>query len=310
MPRPVDYPGLLDRQMQGGKLVPVVGTVQVDSGIITLDGGEVILDGGETAVRFIDEDGVEYGIRESENRPLVVNVTHGEVIAEGNLVGHEPVRRFGHNADVAAAWETVYNVSNLRTYLVAGERLQITSSAAADDGAPLGNGARTVRIDGLDNNYVAIDETVVMNGVANVLTDAAFFRISCLTVTTAGVTGYNEGTITASNNADTIVLEQIEIQKNASLCACYTVPAGYILYITQVMATEASNKGSQLGFWARMFGGLWTMKRTVVLLDSGLVLPMTIPMKLPQKTDIEIRAKGVLAGANVTAGFEGWIEVA
>lgn len=301
MPRPIDYPGLLDRQVRSGHIVSVVGTVQVDSGIITLDGGE-------TAVRFIDEAGVEYGIRQSENRPIVVNVTHGEVIAEGNLAGHEPVRQFGHNDNVAVSWETVYGPSDLKTWLTAGERLQIASSDAADDGAPLGTGAHTVRIDGLDDNYAVIDETVIMNGGVNVLTDASFFRISCLTVTTAGTTGYNEGVITASNNADTIILEQIEIQKNASLCACYTVPAGYTLYITQAMATEASTKGSQLGFWARVFGGLWTMKRTVVLLDSGLVLPMTIPMKLPQKTDIEIRAKGVIAGANVTAGFEGWIE--
>ena len=308
MPRPIDYPGLLDRQVQGGKIIPVVGTVQVDSGVITLDGGTVALDGGETAVRFIDEDGVEYGIKEIDGKPRVSSMPYLYDIAEGNLVGHEAVRRFGHNDNVAAAWETVYNVSDLKTYLAAGERLQITSSDAADDGAPLGNGARTVTITGLDDNYTAISETVVMNGVANVLTDASFFRILCLTVTTAGATGYNEGVITASNNADAIVLEQIEIQKNASLCACYTVPAGYTLYVTQAMATEASTKGSQLGLWVRAFGGLWTMRRTVALLDSGIVLPMTVPMKLPEKTDLEIRAKAILAGANVTAGFEGWIE--
>ena len=303
MPRPMNYPELLDRQIQGGKLLPVVGTVQIDSGDVTLDGGEA-------AVRFIDEAGASYGIKQSVNRPLIVNVTHGEVIAEGNLAGHEAVRQFGHNANVGVTWETVFNPSILRTYLTAAERLQVTSDDADDDGAPAGNGARTVLITGLDINYLPMNETVTMNGVANVLTDESFFRVYDAMVVTAGDTGHNEGTITISNNADTVVLCQIEEMKNISNNACYTVPAGHTLYITQAMATEASTKGSQFGFWVRLSGGLWMMRRTAVLLDSSIVLPMTIPMKLPEMTDIEVRAKAILAGANVTAGFEGWIESA
>jgi len=295
----IDFVNLLNRSVRSGHLDPVI----VADGEITLKSNSV------SAVRFIDESGDIYGPKQIDGKLRTSSMPYLYDIAEGNVPDHSAVRRFGHNANVAVAWETVYNVSNLKTYLTAGERLKITSSSAADDGSPLGNGARTVTITGLDDNYAIISETVVMNGVANVLTDAFFLRISCLTVTTAGATGYNEGTITASDNADAIILEQIEIQKNTSLCACYTVPAGYTFYVTQAMVTEASSKGSQLGFWVRMFGVLWTMQRTVVLLDSGSVLPMTIPMKLPSKTDIEIRAKAVLAGANVTAGFEGWIEV-
>ena len=134
-------------------------------------------------------------------------------------------------------------------------------------------------IAGLDSSYDALTETVTMNGTTNVLTDASFLRVRTLTVATAGDTGYNEGSITASNNADSVVLDQIDPQENESHAACYTVPNGYTLYVTQAMATEASNKGSEFGFWVRVLNGLWTQKRAIVLLDSSIVLPMTLPMK-------------------------------
>lgn len=258
--------------------------------------------------RLVDENGVPYGVKQIDGKPRISSMPYLYDIAEGNVADHTAIRIFGYNPLVAAVWETVHQASTLRTYLAAAERLQVTSTDADDDGAPVGNGARTLTINGLDANYDVLTETVTMNGVANVLTTASFLRVQNIVVATAGSTGYNEGAITVSNNADTIVLEQMAVQGNSSLSAAYTVPNGYTAYIAQAMATEASTKGSNFGFWIRVFGGLWTQKRGVVLLDSSIVLPMRIPMKLPQKTDIEIRANGILAAAIVTAGFEGWIE--
>ena len=92
------------------------------------------------------------------------------------------------------------------------------------------------------------------------------------------------------------------------MAAAYTVPAGYMAYIVQALATESSSKGCEFGFWVRPFGGLWAQQRGIVLLDSGIVVPNWIPMVLPEKTDVEIRARALLAGAVVTAAFDGWIE--
>jgi len=293
-------------------LPAMTGTVSVDS--LPAITGEVSIDQatpGTTnavAVKNIDEDGAVYGIRHSVNRPLMVNVSHGEIIAEGNLAGHSAIRIFGYNPSVGTSWETIHHPSTLRTYLASVERLQVVSTDTDDDGAPVGNGARTITITGLDSNYDVLTEVVTMNGTTNVLTDESFLRINSVAVTTAGSTGYNEGTITISNNADNIVLEQIDPQRNASMAAAYTVPNCCTAYIVQAVATEGSSKGSEFGFWIRTFGGLWTQKRGIVLLDSNIVLPMFIPMKLPAKTDIEIRSKAILAGAIVTGGFEGWIE--
>ena len=258
-------------------------------------------------VKFIDEDGDTYGIRHSVNRPIMVSVGHGEAIAEGSLAGHSSIGKFGHNTDVGTAWETVWHGSNLKTYLSTAERLQIASDDVDDDGAPLDTGARTVLVTGLDDDYAVITETVTMNGTTNVLTDDAFIRPS-LSVVTAGSSGTNEGTITASNNADSTVLSQIEPGEGESHCACYTVPAGYTAYVNMVILSESSTKGSEFGVFVRTFGGLWKMKYGVTLLDSAIPVKRSIPIKLPEKTDIAVRAKGIIAGAYVTAVLMGWME--
>ncbi len=269
----------------------------------------MILNALTRSVQFKDENGVPYGVKQIDGKPRVSSMPYLYDIAEGNVPGHVGFHRFGHNTSVATALETIYHPSDLRTYLTAAERLQIASTDAADDGAPLGTGARTLTVNGLDANYDVLTETVTMNGGANVLTDASFLRVADIVVATAGVTGYNEGIITVSNNADTIVLDQMEIRENKSHCACYTTPNGHTAYIVNAFATESSSKGCELSFWVRPLGGLWTMERGVLLLDSTIVIVFPLPLTIPQKTDLEIRGEAVLAGANVTVGFDGWIEV-
>ena len=259
------------------------------------------------SVYLIDEDYAAYPVKQSGNRPVVINVTHGEAIAEGNLAGHTSLGLFGHNESVGTDWETVHHASALKTWLASAERLQIASDDADDDGSPLGNGARTVTVAGLDDDYAVISEVVVMNGTTNVLTDAAFIRPT-LSVLTAGSSGNNEGTITASNNADDTVLSQIDPLEGESHCACYTVPAGYTAYIDHVVVSELSTKGSLFGVFIRPFGGLWKMKFGIGLIDDAIPVKRSVPIRLPEKADIEMRVKGVLAGAIVTAVFMGWLE--
>ena len=42
--------------------------------------------------------------------------------------------------------------------------------------------------------------------------------------------------------------------------------------------------------------------------SDTFIIPFMLPLRIEPKSDIEIRAKGILAGAFVTGGFEGWYE--
>ena len=296
--RPIDYLALLDRPTVSGKVTSVVGVVFLDPDTES-----------RSAVRFIDDDGDTYGIKQIDGKIRTSSMPYLYDIAEGNVPGHEIVRASGHNETVGTSWETVYDADILKPWLTVAERLQITSTSAADDGAPAGNGARTVTISGLTAALAPMTETVTMNGIANVLTDASFFRVVRMDVATAGVTGYNEGAITASNNADTDVLAQMDAMENRSHGAYYTVPAGHTLYIVNIVASEASTKGSKFAIFAREPGGLWVMIEALgVSLDSPLPYPTEAPLIFPAGTDVEIRCRAILAGAIVAASFYGWQE--
>jgi len=259
-------------------------------------------------VELVDENGDAYGVKQIDNKPRVSAMPYLYDIAEGNVANHETFRGLGYNADVGTSWETVHVAGGIRDYLTVAERLQIVSTDADDDGSPAGNGARTVKVVGLDADWKEYDETITMNGTTNVTTANSFIRVFYLEVVTAGATGANEGTITASNNADTTVLETMTIGENKSHSAVYTIPVGHVGYLVQFTAFEASSKGSRLAGWIRLQGGIWTLEREIVLLDSGVVVPLPVPMQIPEKTDLEWRAEAVLAGAVVTGSFEGWIE--
>ena len=147
-----------------------------------------------------------------------------------------------------------------------------------------------------------------MNGATAVTTTRSYIRMLKAKVVTAGTTGSNEGTISVKDNTDTDTLMCIAPNENESHSAIYSVPAGQTAYLAYWYGSEASSKGSEVTVWIREFEGLWLEKRGVVLLDDNFVIPLDLPIKLAAKSDIEIRAKGILAGAFVTAGFEGWRE--
>jgi len=227
-------------------------------------------------------------------------------IAEGNFADHAPIRRFGYNGTVAAAWETISAVSALHTYLSSAEKLKITSTDNNDANGDAG--ANSIILKGLDANYEVIEETIEMNGQNAVTTTNAFLRPLQSFVETAGSSTTNEGTITIKNNAATTTLLQINPMRGNSMAAIWTVPANTNAYLSFWYGSESSSKGSEIGLFIRPFGKAFRQYRAMTVFDSNFGLPFTLPLKITQKSDIELRAKGVLAGAIVSGGFIGWYE--
>lgn len=236
------------------------------------------------------------------------NIPYGWDIAAGGVANHTPFRRYGHNADCGAALETVWHGSSLYIYLTSGERLYVVSDDVDDTIA--GDGARTVTIKGLDTDYNIIQETIEMDGTTHVLTDASFFRVFKAFVATVGATGYNEGTITIKNNAEDNTLSTIIVQESESHACLWTVPADKKAFITDFDVSESSTKGAEVSLWVRDTGNgyPWRYKRGIYTLDNFILHEFTFPIIVSEKHDIEFRVKAILAGAKVSADFEGWYE--
>jgi len=267
---------------------------------------EGVAGGVSVPVELVDEAGVAYGVKHIENKVRVSSMPYLFDIAEGSVPDHQGIRRFGHNADVGTSFEVVAPVGGLVPYLTAAETLQVVSGDANDDDAD--TGAWTMQINGLDSAYALQSEVVTLNGTSNVETAKAYLRVWQAVVLTAGTTGTNEGIISIKNHAAGATLLAVPVGVSQSHTARITVPAGKTFYLASWYASESSSKGVEVHLFVRNFGAVWRSVRITVLLDSVFYQPSTLPLVITEKSDIEIRAKGILAGANVTAGFDGWWE--
>lgn len=187
-------------------------------------------------------------------------------------------------------------------YFGLAQVVRIYSDSASDTNV-------SVRIDGLDADYVQQTEIVVLNnGVTGVLTTKLFLRINSISLTRAP---NNVGLIHASSSDKTITLAYIGTSANNSTgrsqMTIYTVPAGYTFYLTQ-SNWYVNNTGNNTSFYRS-----WTQSPTG-LVNIVLTFPIVsqynstkvVPRPYAEKTDIQWQ---VSAGNGVSIGgqIEGYL---
>lgn len=226
-------------------------------------------------------------------------------VSRGQIAYHKTNFKFGFNPDVDDSLETVWAQGGLYSYLAAASVLKVSSSSTND--ASAGTGARTVTLDGLDANYDEISEDVTLNGQTAVNTTQEFLRINRMTVNTAGSGGQNAGVIYAGTGTVTSGVPAnkyatIAIGDNQTLMALWTVPKGYTAFLTQIditVATAQNNKYCTAVLVSRPFGGVFQVKDKVVKSESSHNQSYTFPLQFDEKTDLEVRAIGDSASADI-----------
>ncbi len=233
-------------------------------------------------------------------------------VARGQIAWHYNVHKFGFNSDIDNSLETVWAQGGLYSYLAAATQLSVSSSSTDDTSA--GTGARTVTLSGLDANYSEISETVTLNGQTAVTTTNSYLRIFRMVVNSAGSGGENAGVIYAGTGTVTSGVPAnkyatISVGDNQSLMAFWTVPANHTAYLLQTdvtVATTQNNKYCTASLVARPYGEVFQVKDRFVKAESQTTLAYSLPLEFEEKTDIEYRAIGDSAGADIaiSAAFE------
>jgi hypothetical protein len=163
-------------------------------------------------------------------------------IPQGNYAGgpYTSVNKFGRTTNADSADPTdVHDGANATDDVAiwvaptTARTHQIKSSQAADDGDPVGVGARTIRIYGLTSwDTAEVSEDITLNGITNVATVNQYVIIHRMKVLTSGATSINVGNITATADTDTTVTAQINAGNGQTLMAIYGVPSVKTAYIT------------------------------------------------------------------------------
>jgi hypothetical protein len=162
-------------------------------------------------------------------------------IAKGNITGHASVHKFGFNGAVGTTEVDITNFGNI-TWLTSASTLEAISDSANDDSD--GVGARTIYLEGLDINYVALTETIIMNGTsATTATTGSFIRLNRAYVVTCGTyTGTNDGDITIRVSGAGATMGFIETDEGQTQQSNYTVAAGKTIQISRMAITMQTNK--------------------------------------------------------------------
>lgn len=151
--------------------------------------------------------------------------TYLQLVSMGLVPDHNIIIISGHNPSLSnVIEEDITHDGGTRNYLESAERLNISSTSVNDSVG--GTGLNAVIVRGLLGDYEEIDETVLLNGTNNVLTQNSFLRVNQMIGVDAGNLESNDGDISAFAQIAGTLQEEIAAGEGFSHSAFYTVPKG------------------------------------------------------------------------------------
>jgi len=236
-------------------------------------------------------------------------------IARGLVHGHRAMYKFGYGDDLDSGdEETIWDGGGIYAYPSAAAVMYVSSSSASDDDGS--TGATEIQVEGLDANYDEVTETVTLNGQTQVATSASFLRVYRAFVTAVGSGGTAAGDIYigtsgASGGVPTgTTYAKIRQGSNQTLMAIYTVPAGHSLYLDDVQFSSSIGQANKQGVFrmvVRREGQPFRDAVKFVIQSAVHAERFVIPLEIPEKADIEVRAEFNQNNSEASGAFQGML---
>ena len=196
---------------------------------------------------------------------------------------------------------TVWDVSDTKypwsSFNTAGT-LTIPAVAAQDSG-------HTVTIVGLDSDFNDLSETVTVSSSGSVTTTNSFKRVYRAFCTGGGLGETNFANINIQKGG--VVVARITADKGQTLMAVYTVPKGYTAYIVKGVMTVQANADATGDMYVRYFGqSTFRVGHSFEVSGTGgeYTYEFGVPLPIPEKSDIDVRATVRSNNARATAAFD------
>ena len=216
-------------------------------------------------------------LRRNSSEPFLISV------AKGAVRGHSVVNKFGANFDIDTSSdpESVWTGGGLYPWssLSTEQTIYCISTSASD--------TSTLEIQGLDNDFNLLTETVTMTGTTAVSTTNKFRRIYRMKYDGGSV---NAGTITARITSGTgTVVAQIDAGYSQTLMAVYTVPANHTAYLMCLDCSLNRGEDGNLRVYQRPSGESFKIAHMAEIYESSYRYDFPVPLKFTEKTDIDVR---------------------
>lgn len=181
-------------------------------------------------------------------------------VARGLTTGFTSVTKFGRNSSVGTTFTPIARGGIYRTPQASGATtLRIKAGGDANDTAA-GSGARQITLQGLDETFTEVTETLTTVGAsASAVTSTTFTRLYRCFVSESGTyasttTGSHSGTITIENGAggtDWTSIDATDFPKGQSEIGAFSVAAGKTGYVKLRNLSVDSGKTIDLVFFSR-----------------------------------------------------------
>jgi hypothetical protein len=223
-------------------------------------------------------------------------------IARGIVKGASSNHKFGavpsmSNNNSGTVWDindTLYPWTALDTPAV----VNVERNDVADEGF-------VVTVQGLDSNYNFQSENITISGT-DTLGTKLFRRVNRVFCTHNGDTNTGNINIEAGAAGGTTVA-RINAGKGQTLMAVYTVPAGYNAYLLQGTATCQIGADATGDMFVRYFGqDTFRVGHSFEVSGAGgqYFYKFGVPIRISEKSDIDVRAAVRSNNARITASFD------
>lgn len=219
-------------------------------------------------------------------------------VARGQITAHSTVNIYGYQGNVSTSFIPVWEVASTYTYPVAATRMNLAGS----------NGdTATITVIGLDANYNAISENVVLNGTTPVSTVKSYLRINGMVVAIGSATN-PAGVVTLKDLTNTTTYAQINTGVGRTQAAIYTVPAGHTYYLQRVNIYTSLNGNDYCTYQNKTISPAGVVQLTQQApFPTSYEARRVMPRPFAEKTDIQLMAKVKNGTGEVAISQEGYL---
>lgn len=221
-------------------------------------------------------------------------------VARGQIPGHSFQHKFG--AVPAMSQNQTGTIWDVNDTLYPWSSWSSATTVTVDR-ASASDADKEIYIEGLDANYNIVNDTVTLTNATGNASTQSFIRVYRAYVANGSTTNVGNVSIKVS----TTTVAQINAAKGQTLMAVYTVPAGYSAYLTKGVATCQDGADATGDMFVRYFGSsAFRVGHSFEVCGDGgeYMYDFSIPLRIPEKSDIDVRGTVRSNNARLTAAFD------